>query len=426
MATCLPVGASDLEGLADTASSLGAAIAIVGPEAPLVAGIAECFAARGLSLLGPSAAAAELEGSKAFAKDLMRRHGIPTADHATFDAPDLAADYIDRASGPLVVKADGLASGKGVFVCDDAGEATAAARAMLAEGAFGEAGRRIVVERRLEGDEVSVFALVDGEAFMMLPAAQDHKRAYDGDRGPNTGGMGAAAPFPLSSDLQERIGREIVGPVARAMCAAGRPYSGVLFVGLMLTRDGPMVLEFNCRLGDPEAQVILPLLEFSLIEAFEELREGGAGSFPAAPASYTTAIGTVGAASGGDDVSRAALGVVLAAPGYPGSPRTGTPIDGLEGAGDDALVFHSGTAERDGCLVTAGGRVLSVVGMGATLADARDRAYRAAGKIQFEGVHFRRDIGARLLPAPPGATSLAAGTGLAVGGPAGPLGERRS
>ncbi len=387
LATCISVALSDVEGLAAAASSIDAGLTIVGPEAPLVAGIGDRLGERGLSILGPSAKAAELEGSKAFAKELMRRTGVPTAEHATFDDPDLATEYIESASGPLVVKADGLASGKGVFVCDGPREASAAARAMLAGGAFGEAGRRVVVERRLEGEEVSVFALVHGEAFVMLPAAQDHKRAYDGDRGPNTGGMGAAAPFPLPADLRDRIGREIVGPIASAMCAAGRPYSGVLFVGLMLTRSGPMVLEFNCRLGDPEAQAILPLLEFSMIDAFVELREGRAVP--------TTA---------GGDVGRASLAIVLAAPGYPGSPRTGTPIEGLEEAGRDALVFQGGTAERDGRLVTSGGRVLTIVGVGSNLEGARELAYRAAGQARFDGVQFRGDIGARLLAAagPPG------------------------
>jgi len=256
---------------------------------------------------------------------------------------------------------------------------------MMVDRAFGDAGRRIVIEERLDGDEVSVLALVDGEAVVLLPPAQDHKRAQDGDRGPNTGGMGAAAPYPLSDALRDRIRRQILEPVAHAMWAEGHPYRGVLFAGLMLTRDGPQVLEFNCRLGDPEAQVVLPLLSVGVDDAFEALSAGRLGP---------------------DDLSRpggAAVGVVLASPGYPGRPVVGDQIAGLDAAAADALVFHSGTAERDGRMVTAGGRVLTVVGEGAEIEDARARAYRAVGRIQFAGMQFRRDIGARL----PGALAVA-------------------
>jgi phosphoribosylamine--glycine ligase len=255
---------------------------------------------------------------------------------------------------------------------------------MLAEGLFGDAGRRIVIEERLEGPEVSVFALVDGETVALLPAAQDHKRVGDGDRGPNTGGMGAAAPVPLAVTLRARIVREILEPVTQAMCAEGRPYRGVLFAGLILTPEGPKVLEFNCRLGDPEAQVILPLLSLGLPDALEAMQ-------PRALAS-----GAAGASDG--DAAGAAVGVVLASRGYPATPDVGVAIEGLEAAEADGLVFHSGTAWRDGRLVTAGGRVMTVVGRGATVADARDAAYRASSRVRFDGVHYRRDIGARLLP----------------------------
>ncbi len=244
--------------------------------------------------------------------------------------------------------------------------------------AFGDAGRRVVIEERLEGDEVSVFALVDGEAVALLPAAQDHKRAHDGDQGPNTGGMGAAAPVPLDGDLRERIVSEILEPTARAMCAEGSPYRGVLFAGLMLTRDGPKVLEFNCRLGDPEAQVVLLLLSAGLPDAFAALREGRL-----VPDSLL-------------DVSGAAVGVVLASRGYPERSETGVPIFGLEQAAGGALIFHSGTTLRDGTLTTGGGRVLTVVGQGGTLGEARARAYDAAGRVRFDGMQYRRDIGARL------------------------------
>ncbi len=378
LATCLPVPVTDHAGLAAAAAAHDAALTIVGPEAPLVAGIADLFAARGLPLLGPSAAAAALEGSKVFAKEFMRRRGIPTAESAAFDDLGRADAYLDSVHGPVVVKADGLAAGKGVVVCDDVTEARAAVRAMLVGRAFGDAGSRVVIEERLDGEEVSVFALVCGEAVALLPAAQDHKRLGDGDRGPNTGGMGAAAPFPLSAELKQRILGQILQPVAAAMCAEGRPYHGVLFAGLMLTQDGPRVLEFNCRLGDPEAQVILPILTASLADAFAALRAGEIRG---------EALGPAGAA----------VGVVAASPGYPGIPQVGAEIGGLERAERDALVFHSGTAMRNGRVVTAGGRVLTVVGRGTDVADARTRAYGAVAHLDFEGMQVRRDIGARLL-----------------------------
>ncbi len=378
IATCLPIPVTDLAALADAAAELNVGLTIVGPEAPLVAGLVDLFGARGLPIIGPTRGAAILEGSKVFAKGLMHRYGVPTAAFAAFTDAGAALRYVDSVLGPLVVKADGLAAGKGVVVCSDADESRQAIQAMMVHRAFGDAGRRIVIEERLEGEEVSIFALIDGEAVALLPAAQDHKRVHDGDRGPNTGGMGAAAPYPLAGALHAQICREILEPVAHAMCVEGQPYRGVLFAGLMLTRDGPRVLEFNCRLGDPEAQVILPLLSIGLPDAFEALRAGRLGTDDLAP------------------ISGAAVGVVLASPGYPGSPQVGQPIEGLEAAEAEALVFHSGTAARDGRVVTAGGRVLTVVGLDATPAAAQTRAYRAAAQIHFDGMHFRRDIGARL------------------------------
>lgn len=390
LARCLPIAVTDLPALAAAADSLHADLTIVGPEAPLVAGIVDLFDARGLAIIGPSAAAAALEGSKVFAKAFMQRHGIPTARHAAFNEPASALTYLAQVAEPVVVKADGLAGGKGVIVCDDADDARHAVHTMMVDRAFGDAGSRIVIEERLEGHEVSVFALVDGEAVALLPSAQDHKRAYDGDRGPNTGGMGAASPYPLSGALRERIVRETMEPVARAMCAEGRPYRGVLFAGLMLTAEGPNVLEFNCRMGDPEAQVILPLLRLGLPEAFNLLRDRdlNAGSL---------------AAAGG-----AAVGVVLASRGYPGTADVGHPIEGIESAENEGFVFHSGTGMQDGRLVTAGGRVLTVVGCGSTIAAAQTRAYRAAGSIRFDGAHFRRDIGSRLARMPESVEAVAA------------------
>ena len=378
LATCLPISVTDLPSLADAASSLEFDLTIVGPEAPLIAGIVDLFEMRGLPIIGPTALAAALEGSKVFAKSFMERNGIPTARHAAFDEPAAARRHLEGVSGRVVVKADGLAAGKGVIVCDDAAHARSAVETMLVDRAFGDAGGQIVIEERLEGDEVSIFALVDGEAVALLPAAQDHKRAYDDDKGPNTGGMGAAAPVPLDGDLRRRVLSEIIEPAARAMCAEGRPYRGVLFAGLMLTRHGPKVLEFNCRLGDPEAQVILPLLGTALPEAFAAVREGRLVS------------------DGLAEARGAAVGVVMASRGYPERSEIGVPIHGLEQAPEGALVFHSGTSFRDGIVATGGGRVLTVVGQGGMLGEARARAYHAAERIRFDGMHCRRDIGARL------------------------------
>jgi len=377
LATCLPVSTQDLTGLVEAATSIGADLTVVGPEAPLVAGVVDAFAARGLRILGPTAAAARLEGSKVFAKDLMRRHRIPTADYRAFRDPTAAIAYARGLQGPSVVKADGLAAGKGVIVCEDTAEAIRAVQAVMVDRAFGDAGRRAIIEERLDGDEVSVFALVDGEATGLLPTAQDHKRVFDRDRGPNTGGMGAVAPYPLPASLLERVRREIIEPVAHAMCAEGTPYRGVLFVGLMLTSDGLRVLEFNCRFGDPEAQVLMPLLAAGLPDLFDALRSGDAAAWkPLAP-------------------GRAAAGVVLASRGYPEQPETGFEIRGLDDAARDALVFHSGTAVHDDRVVTAGGRVLTVVGRGRDIETARAAAYRAVTGITFEGMHYRHDIGGR-------------------------------
>ncbi len=378
IATCLPIPLTDHTALADAAASLRISQTIVGPEAPLVGGIVDHFESKHLPIIGPSRAAAALEGSKVFAKSLMQRHDIPTAAFAAFDSPDAALRFVDRAAGPLVVKADGLAAGKGVVVCREPDEARAAIQSMMVDRVFAEAGVRIVIEECLDGEEVSVFALVDGEAVALLPAAQDHKRVQDGDRGPNTGGMGAAAPYTLSDALRQRIRREILDRVAHAMCAEGRPYRGILFVGLMVTEAGPKVLEFNCRLGDPEAEVILPLLSIGLPDAFAALRAGRLD-----PVDLPSAGGS-------------AVGVVLASRGYPESPQVGLPIEGLQAAQADALVFHSGTAVREGRVMTAGGRVLTIVGQDATITAARSRAYQAAARIHFDGMHFRRDIGTRL------------------------------
>ncbi|MDR7483091.1 MAG: phosphoribosylamine--glycine ligase [Armatimonadota bacterium] len=385
LATCLPLSAGDLDGLADAVARCNPDLVVVGPEAPLVGGLADRLQARGLRVLGPTAAAARIEGSKAFAKQLMARAGVPTAPFLVFDDPRAAVAHARRLRTPAVVKADGLAAGKGVVVCDGPDEVEAAIRAIMVDAIFGDAGRRVVIEERLVGQEVSAFALVDGEAVAWLGAAQDHKRLQDGDRGPNTGGMGAVAPYPISAALRARIVGEILQPVASALASQGCPYRGVLFAGLMLTAHGPRVLEFNCRLGDPEAQVLLPLLRAGLPDAFDAVCRGETGAD--------------GRLAGGDlTVSdRATCGVVLASGGYPASTLPGVPIAGVEEAAGAAVIFHNGTAEAGGRLVTAGGRVLTVVGQGPDVAAARARAYAGVAQITFEGMRYRTDIGARLL-----------------------------
>lgn len=374
----VPIKPDDLDGLIALARARRFDLVVVGPEAPLAAGLADRLLAEGLRVFGPTRAAAEVEWSKAFAKEFLRRQGIPTADYRTFADPSAALDYVATARYPLVVKADGLAAGKGVTVCVSRDQAERAVRAAMIEGVFGAAGRRVVIEEYLEGEEASVIALVDGERLAVLPPARDYKRLGEGDQGPNTGGMGSYAPAPLAPDRLAEIERTILRPTVDGLRALGRPYRGALYAGLMLTPAGPQVLEFNSRFGDPEAQAILPLLtgDFAelLIACAEERLE---------PA-------RVGVGPG------AAVCVVLASEGYPGPSPLGRPIAGLaEAAASGALLFHAGTARRDSTIVTAGGRVLSVVGLGRDLAEATERAYAAAELVHFEGRQLRRDLGAR-------------------------------
>jgi phosphoribosylamine--glycine ligase len=356
---------------------------VVGPEAPLVEGVVDFLDERGVPAFGPTAAAARLEGSKVFTKRFAQEHGIPTASFQVFTNPTAARAYVRKLDHVPVIKADGLCAGKGVVVADDIEGALSAIDAILERRAFGEAGAAIVIEERLLGQEVSVQAMCDGERYVMLPAAQDHKRVGEGDTGLNTGGMGAYAPAPLlTPELASRVRKEIIEPTLRGMRDRGYPFRGVLYAGLMITPDGtPNLLEFNVRFGDPEAQVTLPLIE---------------GDF--ADACFACATGRLD--EGMVKVSnRHALAVVLAAHGYPGNVRTGDKIWGLgklEGQ-QDVLVMHAGTRMLAGDLVTASGRVLSVVGLADTLAGARDRAYEAVKEIRFEGMHYRRDIGARAL-----------------------------
>jgi phosphoribosylamine--glycine ligase len=383
-----PVETADLAGLARLARQERVDLTVVGPEAPLAAGIAGHFAREGLLLLGPTAAAARLETSKAFAKDFMARHGVPTAGYRTCRTPAEAMAAIEAFGLPVVLKADGLAAGKGVVVAEDRAAAAAAVHAALVEGCFGEAGRVLVVEEFLRGDEASFFCLCDGVRALPIGTAQDHKRAFDDDRGPNTGGMGAFAPSPLVTPaVHERVMAGIVQPVLDGMRAEGQPYRGFLYVGLMLTADGPFVIEFNVRFGDPEAQVVLPLVDE-----------------PLAPLLAAAAAGRLGARTCRMSADHA-VGVVLASGGYPGTFEKGKAIEGIPDAESlpGVTVLHAGTAERGGVLLTNGGRVLTIVGRAAGPAEAMARAYAGADLVRFEGKQMRRDIGKKAVSLQPSA-----------------------
>jgi phosphoribosylamine--glycine ligase len=384
VARCLDADVGDPAELLNVARGQGIDLTVVGPELPLCRGIVDVFTADGRAIVGPSQSAAALESSKAFAKDFMARHKVPTASYQVCDSSRSALAWLegDRFGYPLVLKADGLAAGKGVLIVPDREAAAAAIRSLMIERRFGSAGDRIVFEQFLVGQEASYFVLTDGASFIPLGSAQDHKRIFDDDQGPNTGGMGAFAPSPLvTADVERRVIDEIVRPVLDGMQSEGCPYRGFLYVGLMLTADGPKVVEFNVRLGDPETQVVLPMLDEELSWL---LGEAAMGALPSRRARI---------------LPDAHVGVVLAAGGYPEAVETGQPISGVDAAGmvPGALVFHAGTSKRDGQLVTSGGRVLTVVGRGSTFGAAIDTAYRAASHIRFEGMQFRRDIGQKAL-----------------------------
>jgi len=373
VARCIPDAPSDPAGLAALAEKEGVDLTVVGPEQPLVDGLADELSARGLKVFGPSAAAAQIEGSKAFALRLMQEAGVPTGSFVECADAATARAALDRFDAPYVIKADGLAAGKGVTVAPSRSAAEAAIDACLA-GRFGDAGARVLIMEHLAGTELSVFCVTDGTCVVPLAEAQDFKRAYDGDEGPNTGGMGSFSPVPhVSIDLFDRIVGEIMAPAIAALARAGTPYRGVLYGGIMLTDDGPKVFEFNCRFGDPEAQVVLPRYTGDMGELLLACAEGW---LDAIEPTYTP---------------DACVTVVLASAGYPGSYETGKVITGLDDAGD-ALVFHAGTRREADAIVTAGGRVLAVSALGHSVAEARARAYDAASKIDFEGKQFRTDI----------------------------------
>jgi len=377
LATTLPVEATDREGILEAVDREGIDFTVVGPEQPLVEGLVDALDARGARAFGPTAAAARIEGSKAWAKELCARHGIPAPASESFDDITQAIMYLDAFDPPYVIKADGLAAGKGVVIAATRDEAVQALERSLVDRAFGAAGDRVVIEEFLEGYEVSAHALTDGRTIAPLALAQDFKRVLDGDEGPNTGGMGAYSPVPAVDDETGRAIRErILEPTVRAMEAEGVRFRGALYAGLMVTKDGPKALEFNCRFGDPETEVILPRLTSDLGEPLLACAEGNLDPYR---------LGWS---------ADACVTVILASGGYPGEYRTGIPISGLQDAAEieGVAVFHAGTARRGGKVVTAGGRVLAVTAVGRDLVAARDLVYEAAGLISFEGKHLRTDI----------------------------------
>ena len=385
-AVCVPVGATDIEGAVDLAREVKADFAVVTPDDPLCLGMADALEHIGIPVFGPSKAAAQIEGSKVFAKGLMKKYGIPTAAYEVFEDFDAAMAYVEKAPLPLVVKADGLALGKGVTVAMTRDEARDAVRAAMQERVFGESGARLVIEEYLEGPEVSVLSFTDGRTLVPMLSSMDHKRAYDGDTGPNTGGMGTICPNPYYTEaVAKECMERIFLPTVRAMNAEGRTFRGCLYFGLMLTKDGPKVIEYNCRFGDPETQVVLPLLETDLLDIMEAVATGRLSEL---------------------DIKwsdKSACCVILASGGYPKGYKKGLPISGLDEGGQlpdgSAEVFHAGTRAEDGRYYTNGGRVLGVTATGDTLAQAVERAYAAADEISFEGLHRRADIGARALAA---------------------------
>lgn len=377
----VPIGAEDIPALLDFARTEAIDLTLVGPEAPLVAGVVDEFTAAGLRCFGPTRAAAQLEGSKAFSKDFLARHHIPTAAYDNFTDVDEAIAYVRQQGAPIVIKADGLAAGKGVILAQTEDEAITAIRDMLAGNAFGDAGHRVVIEEFLQGEEASFIVMADGLHSLPMASSQDHKARDNGDRGPNTGGMGAYSPAPVvTPEIHDRVMREVIEPTVRGMAAEGHPYTGFLYAGLMIDPDGaPRVLEFNCRFGDPETQPILMRLRSDLVELCEAGLEQRLDAIRI------------------DWDPRAAVGVVLAAGGYPDRYRKGDAIQGIPEETPESKVFHAGTAEQDGQTVTSGGRVLCAVGLGETVTLAQQRAYAVTRQIRWDGVYYRTDIGYRAI-----------------------------
>lgn len=380
MATCINIQSGDVYSLLEFAKKEVIDLTVVGPEIPLTNGIVDIFEKEGLRIFGPSRVAAEIEGSKALAKDIMAKYNIPTARYATFEEQEEAREYVKTCGAPCVVKADGLAAGKGVIVAMDDETALAAVDIIMAQRVFGQAGDRVVIEEYLQGEEVSVLAFIEGDTIIPMIASQDHKRVGDNDAGPNTGGMGAYAPAPIyTAELAEIVERDILRPTIRAMASEGRHYRGVLYAGLMITPQGPKVLEFNARFGDPETQPVLSLLETDLVDIIEAILEGRLEQ---------------------QEVKwkeGASVCVVMAAGGYPGKYMKGQEINGLDLTRQGVEIFHAGTTTKEGKVVTDGGRVLGVTSVGRDITEAIERVYRAVEGITFEGAHYRKDIGARHL-----------------------------
>ncbi len=381
VATLVNIKVDDIAGLVDFAKAEGIDLTVVGPELPLTLGIVDAFQEAGLACFGPNKAAAKLEGSKAFSKELMKEYGIPTAAFDTFTDVDKAKAFVDEIGVPCVVKADGLAAGKGVIICMTREEADKAIEDMLTDHAFGDASATIVIEEYMVGPEVSVLAFADGKSVLPMVSAQDHKRIFDGDKGPNTGGMGAYSPAPVYTEaLSAEVNKTIIEPTIAAMAAEGTPFTGILYTGLMLTEKGPRVLEYNVRFGDPETQPIMVRMKSDIVALFQACVNG---KLDEATLEWH---------------DEAAVCVIMASGGYPASSEKGVPIHGLDDiAAEEAIVFHSGTAEKDGEIVTNGGRVLGVTAKDATIKGAIDKAYAAVEKINFDHMQFRRDIGARAL-----------------------------
>lgn len=375
------ISITDNAAVAQFAQEKSVDLAVVGPEVPLTNGLVDALNAVGIKAFGPTKLAAEIEGSKAFSKGLMKKYNIPTAKYEVFTDAQAAKDYIKAEGAPIVIKADGLAAGKGVIVAMTEAEALAAIADIMEDGEFGAAGSRVVIEEFMEGEEASLLCFTDGETIKPMISSQDHKRAYDGDEGPNTGGMGTYAPAPVMTEAMVQTAYDsILVPTIKAMAAEGRPYKGCLYAGLMITADGPKVVEFNARFGDPETQVVLPLLESDLVEIMLACADG------------TLSSQEINWSDG------AAVCVVMASGGYPKAYEKGKAISGLDAAKDaGALVFHAGTAEQDGAIVTAGGRVLGVVAKAADVKSAVDKAYAGVAKISFDGAFYRKDIAHRAL-----------------------------
>lgn len=381
VATLVNIKVDDIQGLVDFAKAEAIDLTVVGPELPLTLGVVDAFQEAGLACFGPNKAAARLEGSKAFSKELMKKYNIPTAAFDTFTEVAPAKAFVDEIGVPCVVKADGLAAGKGVIICMTREEADKAIEDMLSDHAFGDASATIVIEEYMEGPEVSVLAFADGKHVLPMVSAQDHKRIFDGDKGPNTGGMGAYSPAPVyTEELSKLVNETIIAPTIAAMAAEGAPFTGILYTGLMLTEKGPRVLEYNVRFGDPETQPIMVRMKSDIVVLFQACLDG------------TLDQATL------EWYDEAAVCVIMASGGYPASSEKGVPIHGLDTiAEEDAIVFHSGTALKDDQIVTNGGRVLGVTAKDTTIKGAIDKAYAAVEKITFDHMQFRRDIGARAL-----------------------------